>query len=110
MKREELIKLEGRLKLMGYSCIMESSFVTRNWEKIIGKAPGLSARLIFHVWVNEDPRTSKESINVQASAVIAAERNGYKFKTEFSSTDNLDPSRIEKEAIMLINYFKHLNT
>ena len=99
MKREELVKLEARLKLMGYSCDNNPVSGTRKWDKTIDRGQDPSARLVYYIWIHVDSETGKERIQVEASGVTGTVINGYKSKTEFSSRQKIDPEELEQEVM-----------
>lgn len=108
MKREELVKLEARLKLMGYSCDNNPIAATRKWYKKINCEQNHSARLLYYIWIHTDSETGKERIQVEASGVTGAVINGYKSKTEFSSREKLDPEELEKEVMQIMESYRTL--
>lgn len=108
MKREELLKLEARLKLMEYSCDNNPIAATRKWYKHINRDQDPSARLLYYIWIHEDSETGKERISVEASGVTGTIRNGYKVKTEYSSREKLDPAELEQEVMKIMKSYKTL--
>jgi hypothetical protein len=108
MKREELVKLEARLKLMGYSCDNNLISATRKWYKNINREQNRSARLLYYIWIRTDSETGKERIQVEASGVTGTVINGYKIKTEFSSREKLDPAELEKEVMQIMESYRTL--
>lgn len=108
MKREELVKLEARLKLMGYSCDNNPVSGTRKWDKTIDRGQDPSARLVYYIWIHVDSETGKERIQVEAGGVTGTVINGYKSKTEFSSREKLDPEELEKEVMQIMESYRTL--
>lgn len=108
MKREELVKLEARLKLMGYFCDNNLISATRKWYKYINREQNHSARLLYYIWIRTDSETGKERIQVEASGVTGTVINGYKIKTEFSSREKLDPEELEKEVMQIMESYRTL--
>lgn len=108
MKREELVKLEARLKLMGYSCDNNPVSGTRKWYKYIDRDQDLSARLLYYLWIHVDSETGNERIQVEASGIISTMINGYKRKTEISSREKLDPVELEKEVMQIMKSYRTL--
>lgn len=108
MKREELVKLEARLKLMGYSCDNNPVSGTRKWDKTMDRGQDPSARLVYYIWIHVDSETGKERIQVEASGVTGTVINGYKSKTEISSREKLDPVELEKEVMQIMKSYRTL--
>ena len=108
MKREELVKLEARLKLMGYSCDHTPIAATRKWYKNINREQNHSARLLYYIWIHTDSETGKELIQVEASGVTGTVINGYKIKTEFSSREKIDPEELEQEVKKIMESYRTL--
>lgn len=108
MKREELVKLEARLKLMGYLCDHTLVSGTRKWYKTIDRGQDPSARLVYYIWIHVDSETGKERIQVEAGGVTGTVINGYKSKTEFSSREKLDPVELEKEVMQIMESYRTL--
>ncbi|MBR5573717.1 MAG: hypothetical protein IKW35_04400 [Paludibacteraceae bacterium] len=108
MKREELVKLEARLKLLGYSCDTTPIAATRKWYKNINREQNHSARLLYYIWIHTDSETGKELIQVEASGVTGTVINGYKIKTEFSSREKIDPEELEQEVKKIMESYRTL--
>ena len=108
MKREELVKLEARLELMGYSCDNNPVSGTRKWYKIINRGQDLSARLLYYLWIHVDSETGNERIQVEASGIISTMIKGYKSKIETSSREKLDPVKLEKEVMQIMKSYRTL--
>ena len=108
MKREELVKLEARLKLMGYLCDHTPVAATRKWYKTIDRGQDPSARLVYYIWIHVDSETGKERIQVEAGGVTGTVINGYKSKTEFSSREKIDPEELEQEVKKIMESYRTL--
>ena len=108
MKREELVKLEARLKLMGYSCDNNPLNGKRNWIKHIDKGQNPSATIRYYIWINENSETGEERIMVEANGRVTAIIGGYKYNTEVISRIMLDPGEMWQNVYQTLKSYRNL--